>query len=175
MVYLLIAGIAIAIIGAGIGTWQAVEARQRQEEEANKIAEEKVKESKIVKDNAAYAEQQHRRRIALLAGKQAAVTAAAGVSLTNGSPLVAEIDLAEQGEMEALTLKRGGQIESNARLFEARLAKFRGDTARGQIPYDIATGALTAASGATSSYSSYNYYNSGYGNRKRTFTSNDYV
>lgn len=169
----IIAIAAIAIIAAGVGTWQAVEARKAQEEEFKAIEEQKRDEAKAARESAGFAAQQHRRRISLLLGKQQAVTAAAGVDLLSGSATTAEIDLVEQGELEALNIKRGGAIESQARTFEARIAKFRADTAKGQIPFDIATGVLSAASGATSSYAAY----SGYGyqpRRRRTATTSMY-
>jgi hypothetical protein len=152
-----IVGAVIAAVAAGVGTWQAVEAHQRQAEEAKAVEDQKNKEAQAARESAAFAEQQHRRRISLLAGQQAAVTAAAGVSLSDGSPLNAEIDLTTQGELEALNLRRGGQIESQAREFEARLARYRADTAKGMIPFDIAGGVLSAASGATTSYANYKY------------------
>lgn len=169
MVALAWAAVIVAVIGAGVGTWQALEARARQEEEAEAVADSKRNEAQAARESAAFQERQHRRRMALLLGKQTAVTAAAGVSLLSGSAIGAEIDLAEQAELEALNIRRGGKIESEARLFEARIAKFRADTARGQVPFDIASGVLSAASGVTSAYSDYKYgqrYN-----RKRTFTS----
>lgn len=146
---------AVGVIAAGIGAWQAVEAHQAQAAEAKAVEEEKRNEAIAAKESAAFEEQQHRRRIQLLLGKQQAVTSAAGVSLLSGSSLAAEIDLTEQGELEALNLRRGGQIESNARLFESRIARFRADTARGAIKYDIAGGVLGAASSVTSAYAGY--------------------
>jgi hypothetical protein len=71
----------------------------------------------------------------------------------------AELDLTTQGELEALNIRRGGQVESQAKTFEARLARFRADTAKGAIGYDIASGVLSASSSAVSSYSSYKGYN----------------
>lgn len=157
MVYLAVASIAIAVIAAGVGTWQAVEARQQAADEADAVAEQKKQEAAAARDSAAFEAQQHRRRVSLLLGKQSAVTAAAGVDLLSGSAISAEIDLTEQGALEALNIERGGKIESNARIFESRLAKFRADTSRGQVPYDIAGGVLSASSGVTSAYAGYKY------------------
>lgn len=175
---LLIAGLAVAVIGAGVGTYEAVQSRNRQEEEYAAIEEQKQKEAKAAADSAAYQEQQHRRRIALLAGRQQAVTAAAGVSTVGGTPQAFDIDLATQGELEALNIRRGGQIESEAKTFEARLARYRANTEKGLVPFDIASGVLTATSGATREYSSYYGYNqyrkpqySGSGAPGETFTS----
>lgn len=173
MVFLGIATIAIALIGAGVGIWQGVEARQRAADEADAMAEQKQNEAQVARDAAAFEEQQHRRRIALVLGKQTAVTAAAGVSVLSQSALDAELDLVMQGELEALNIRQGGKVESQAREFEARLAKYRADTQRGNIKYDIAGGVLSAASGATTAYANYQYYSGGYGktSTKPTITS----
>lgn len=163
-----IIGAAIALVGVGVGTWQQVEARKRLEQEADIVAEEKDKEAQLALEASAFAERQHRRRIALLAGKQAAITAASGVSLASGSALEAESDLTIQGELEALNIRRGGQVESSAKDFEARLSRYRAKTARNQIGYDIAEGALSAASSGIDTYSTYKGYN--YRSSGRTFT-----
>lgn len=172
MAWIAVAGIAVAVIAAGLGTWQAIEARQAAADEADAIAEQKKQEAQAARESAAFEAQQHRRRIALLLGKQHAVTAAAGVDLTSGSAMFADIDLAQQGELEALNIERGGKVESNARLFESRIAKFRADAQRGQIPYDIAGGVLSAASGATSSYAGYKYGT--YGRRRSSVAGSMY-
>jgi hypothetical protein len=168
--WLAIGGAALGVVSAGVGTWQAVEARRRAAEEADARAEQKDKEAVAAQQSAAYAETQHRRRMQLLAGKQAAVTAASGVSLTAGSALAAEVDLTTQSELEALQIRRGGQIESSAKTFEARLARYRADTQKGQIPYDIASGVLSATSSSVSAYSEYKGYKYGYRGKKQQFT-----
>ena len=168
MVWIAVAGIAIALIGAGVGTWQAVEARQRAADEADAMQEQKKNEAQAARDAAAFEEQQHRRRMSILLGKQTAITAASGTSVLSRSAIDAEIDLTTQAELEALNIRQRGKIESQTRDFEARLAKYRADTQRGQIGYDIAGGVLTAASGATSSYGTYKYYDTG---GRKTFTS----
>lgn len=154
-----IIGVALAVVAAGVGTWQAVQSRQQAADEADAIAEQKDKEAQAARDAAAYQEQQHRRKIALLSGKQEAITAAAGVSLYGGSPQDAELDLATQSELEALNIRRGGQVESQAKDFEARLSRYRASSQRSAIKYDIAGGVLQASSGAVQSYAGYKGYN----------------
>lgn len=151
----MIASVAIAIVGAGVSTWQTLEARKQQADEAEAISEQKEEEAQQARDAAAFAEQQHRRRIAIVRGKNIAAEAAAGIDISSGSPLIQEIDLTEQAELEALNIRRGGAAAASGRVFESRIAKFRRDTARAAMPLDIAGGALTAARGATSAYGSY--------------------
>lgn len=165
-----IIGAAIATVGVGVGTWQQVEARDRAADEADALAEQKDKEAQAALEASAFAERQHRRRIALLAGKQAAITAASGVAVTSGSALAAESDLTIQGELEALQIRRTGKIESQSREFEARLARYRADTQRGLVKWDITEGVLSAASSGVDTYSAYKGYN--YRSTHKTFTSN---
>jgi len=144
-------------VAAGVGTYVAVQQSNAQAEEANAIRKQKEEEAKQARESALYQEQQLRRKQQLLLGKQQAITAAAGVDLTQGTPLYAELDFAQQAEMEALNVRRTGKIEESSRAFEARIAKFRRDTARGAIPFEIAGGVLSAASSATSAYYGYKY------------------
>jgi hypothetical protein len=164
-------GAGVAAVGIGLSTWQAVDARKRAADEADAIAEQKDKEAIAAQQSAAYAEQQHRRRMSLLLGKQQAVTAAAGVGLTGASAMAAELDLTTQSELEALQLRRGGEIESQAKTFEARLARYRADTQRGQIKYDIASGVLSAAQSGVGAYSSRYGYNYRSSSKNQAYTS----
>ena len=154
---LAIAGVVVAVAAAAVGTYLQVQASEAQAEEANAIRKQKQQEAQAARDSAAFAEQQNRRHTMLLLGKQQAIMAAAGVSTTSGSPLLQEVDLVQQAELDALNIRRGGKIEASGREFEARIAKFRRDTARGAIPFEIASGVLQAASSSASIYSSYQY------------------
>jgi hypothetical protein len=62
---------------------------------------------------AALAEQQSRRESERLLSTQRARYAAAGVTL-EGSPLLVQVDSAKQAELEALTIRYGGNVEATA-------------------------------------------------------------
>jgi len=156
-----IIGVVVAVVAAGVGTYVAVEAANAQAKEARAIRDEKEAEAANAVQTAAFEEKQHRRRMELLLGKQQAITAASGVATTSGSPLYAELDLTTQAELDALNIRRGGQLEAETKRFEARMAKYREETIRGTIPWTIASGVLSAAGSATSAYSSYKGYSSG--------------
>ena len=147
----------LAVVAAGVGTYVSVQQSQQAAEEANMVRKQKELEAQQARESAAFAETQQRRRASLLLGKQQAIEAAAGVSTSSGSPFNAEIDLTTQAELEALNIRRTGAVEAQGREWEARIAKFRRDTARGAIPFEIAGGVLSAASSATSAYGSYKY------------------
>lgn len=157
-----------------------VESEQRARE-SELIAQRKLDEAKIIADTAAFDERQQRRRIALALGGRRAATAASGVAIDVGTPLIQEIDLVQQGELEALTIQRAGAIAINERGFESglsryeaeatrisgrfasSLARFEGETQgallrrragaiRSQIPLQIASGAASAVSSGFGAY-----------------------
>src|SRR5678815_3858416 len=157
---------AVAVVAAGVGTYMSVEAANAQAKEARAIRDERENEAANALQTAAFEERQHRRRMELLLGKQQAITSASGVSTGSGSPLFAELDLTTQSELDALQIRRGGQLEADTKRFEARMAKYREETIRGTIPWTIASGVLSAASSASSSY--YGYQSGTTSGRKTT-------
>lgn len=154
----LIIGAVVAVAAAGVGTYMAVEASEQQADLAKAEKKQRESEAQSVQETAAFEEKQHRRRIALLRGKQQAAFAAAGFDTTSGTPLLEEIDLVQQGELEALNIRRAGKISANISQFEANVAGWRGRNAERAIPLQIASGALQAGSGVASSYGDYSYY-----------------
>lgn len=160
----LIASAIISVIAIGVSTYVAVQSAEQQANEAKAIRQEREAEAANALQTAAFEEKQHRRRMELLLGKQQAITAAAGLSTGSGSPLFAEMDLTTQAELDALQIRRGGQLEADTKKFEARMAKYREETIRGTIPWTIASGVLSAASSASSSY--YTYQSSQTGSAK---------
>ena len=63
-------------------------------------------------ESAAYAERQYRRTAALTMGQARATIAASGVSASSGTPLLLQLDNARQAEMEALNIRRTGEIRA---------------------------------------------------------------
>ncbi|WP_445505061.1 virion core protein, T7 gp14 family [Microvirga sp. G4-2] len=58
------------------------------------------------------AEEEHRRKVAQLQGRQSAVMAANGLDLTSGSPLDILADTAQMGELDALTIRNNAEREA---------------------------------------------------------------
>ena len=135
-----IAGLIIGVIGAGISTYAAYSQAQQQQQAAKSESAFRMQEAESARQSAAYEERQYRRRIALLLGKQEAIAGASGTDPTSGSPLLMELDNVKQGELEALNIRRTGQVAASAREYEARLARQRASFA-GQ-GYAIAGGIL---------------------------------
>ena len=160
---LIVAGIVVGVAAAGVGTYYAVQSSENQAALSRAATKQKKLEAQQAAESAAFEEAQTRRRTALIAGKQQAIMAAAGLDTTTGMPLVQDVDLSKQAEIEALNVRRTGRVNQQSRLFEAGIAKFRRDEAKGAIPFQIAGGVLSAAGSGLSGYSDYANYS-----KKRT-------
>jgi len=138
-----------AIIGAAASTYAAYSSYQQKEETNETIRAQKKIDAENARNSAAFEEAQSRRQTALLLGKQRAIVAASGVDPGVGSPIIQEIDLIQQAELEALNIRRYGRLQAGARTFEAGIAKYQASRARAGMP--IAVGGA-AVSGASSVY-----------------------
>ena len=135
-------GASSAAIGTAVSVYSAASSAQHQAALARAAAEASDLQAKSQLDTAAYNERQFRRRADLIVGQQQAIFGAAGVDTASGSPLLQELDTVRQTEMEALNIRRGGDVAAAASRFEARLRRFQGDYFSGQIPGQIAGGVL---------------------------------
>ena len=147
-----IVAIAVSVAAAAVSTYASVKSSEQQAAMAKSVQKQKEIERQAAIDAAAFEETQQRRRTALLLGSQRAIEAASGVETTTGSPLIQEIDLVKQGELEALNIRQAGTMQAGARQFEANIARYRAETAKGAIPLQIAGGVLQAASSGYSTY-----------------------
>lgn len=95
--------------------------------------------AKTIKQNAAFEEAQARRRASMSMGSMVATSAASGVDVTSGSPLFMELDSARQAELDAMNIRRQGDLASQAKRFEARMA-------RAQIPGNFLSAAARGGS-----------------------------
>lgn len=100
-------------------------------------------EGRSIADQAAFDERQQRRLSRLSMGQAIAQGAASGVAITSGSPLLQELDRVKQNEIEALSIRRLGQIGQSTKRFQSRMT-------RKQIPFTILGGAAQLGSQATS-------------------------
>jgi len=145
-----VVGVAAALAGAGVATYSAVHQAQESEKQARNLKHRREREALLAEQNAEIAASQHQRRMRLLAGEQQSTLAAAGLSTTSGTPLVFDIDLATQGELETLLLKRQGALASEEKMFEAGILGQRERSLRGSIVPTVAGGTLSGIAGAAS-------------------------
>jgi hypothetical protein len=161
-----VAGVVIAVAGAGVATYSAVQQAETQKKLAKSEKKQREIEADAVRESAKFEERQARRRLMLVRGENQAAFAAAGFETTSGTPLVQDIDLVTQGELDALNIRRAGEMSATTSIYESNVAGFRAQAAERSIPLSIAGGVLSAGSGAVSAYQQTNYYQA----RKKTLT-----
>jgi|SRR6266850_3601443 len=150
--YVAAIGLAVTIISAAISTYSQVQQSEQQTDLAKAVQKQKDVEAQTAIETAKFEETQHRRRIRLLMGQQEATYAASGLDPSQGTPMIREIDLAKQGELEALAIRRGGSIEAASSRFEANIAKFQAGVYSGRVPMQITGGVLQASAASASAY-----------------------
>lgn len=133
----LVAGGAAAASASGLGTFgsilQAIGALGSLQAANNQaIGQSRAAKTtaKTIQQQSAFDEAQARRRASLSMGSMVATSAATGVDITSGSPLFMELDSAKQAELDAMNIRRQGNLAASAKRFEARMA-------RAQIPGNI--------------------------------------
>ncbi len=125
----LVASLASAAVGA-VGAMQQANATaaaanyQAQVNENNAIIANRNAED--ARKRGAVAEEEHRRKVSALQGRQTAVMSANGVDTTSGSPLDILADTAQMGELDALTIR--GNADREAKGYEAQSMNFRAES-----------------------------------------------
>lgn len=136
----MVASLASAAVGA-VGAIQqgnaaAASAKyQAQVNENNAILAQRNAED--ARKRGAVEEDEHRRKVAALQGRQTAVMAANGLDVTSGSPLDILADTGQMGELDALTIRNnserealGYQAQGMNFKAEANLDRMRGSAAK---------------------------------------------
>jgi len=140
------AALILGVIGTGISVMSSV-SQAKSEEAAAKTSERAARmEAESERESAAFEERQRRRELAHVLGKQRAITAASGVDPATGSPLLQELDFARQAEMEALNIRRSGELSATGSEFESALHKQRGSAAWRKGGFAIAGGVARTGS-----------------------------
>jgi hypothetical protein len=152
-----IATLIIGLIGTAISTYAAYEQSQGQQRAAKSEAQLREQEATSMQQAADYQAQQYRRRIDMLLGKQHAITAAAGLDPTSGSPLLMELANVRQAKLEETNIRRTGEVAASGRNFEARLARYRANLYGQAGTYALIGGAFKIGESILGGWS--NYYN----------------
>jgi hypothetical protein len=117
------------IIAAVVSAGGAVYAGAQEEKAAKKNERIALDAAAAAKEKAAYEEAAHRERVRKLISSQRAAYGKSGVD-TTGTPLLVLEDTAKQGELDALAIRYGGDVEEARRKSEASLYKLQGNTAK---------------------------------------------
>lgn len=135
---------ALTVLGTGLTTLNAAKQAKNQAAALKSQAAFAKMEARTIREQAEFDEGQLRRRASLLLGKQQAIGAASGVDITSGSSLFAELDNIKQVELEALNVRRRGQMAASSALFAGGVASTQARRARGNLPGIYLGGAVKA-------------------------------
>ena len=149
-------GVAVATTGTAIQVYSSIKQQEAASDAAKDEAAARDVEAASIRESAAYEERQFRRRAALLLGKQNVITAASGLDVSGGSPLLMELDTIQQTELEALNIRRSGNVTASSREFEAGLSRRRAGFYSSNIGPMAAGGAAKVGGSVLSSWYSYN-------------------
>ena len=145
-----IAAVSLAVAGAAAGTVGAISAGQQQGAIAEFNAAQAEREAEQLSAITGFEEGEIRRRTRSLIGRQRAAAGASGLVVNEGSPLEAQLDAAEEGELDALAIRFSGSVAEAQRRSEAALSRFQGRAARTQGFLRGAQTLLTGGSRAAS-------------------------
>lgn len=151
-----IVGAVVGAVGTGVSIYSSIQQQNAAAEAAEAEQEAKNLEATTQRQAAEFEERQFRRKAQILIGRQRNLMAASGIDITTGSPALMELDTIEQAEIEALNIRRTGQVRASALEFEGRLSGQRATYGRSNIPWMYAGGAVKAGSSILSSWYTYN-------------------
>lgn len=149
-------GAAVAVIGLGVTTYKMVQDQSNASEAAKAESQLRQTEADNVREAAAYEEKQFRRRMSFMMGERESEFAASGLDPAGKSAIFAELDNVKQVELEALNIRRTGEVSASGREFESKLARQRSSIFENQIGPTIGGGFAKAGSTILSSWSSFN-------------------
>jgi len=110
--------LATAVIGAGVSAYGAYREGQDAAEASRYNAQISREEAKMTEDSGALDAARQRKQVSRLIGTQKAGYAGAGVELT-GSPLVAMIYTAAEGELDAQIIEYNTKIKARGQMSQA--------------------------------------------------------
>ena len=111
-----------------------------------------LQEGQASVDKAAYDEEMHRERVRKLISSQRAAYGASGVDI-EGSPLLLLEDTAAQGEMDALAIRYGGEVEASQKRSQAELYELQGKNAKKASYYKAGSSLLSGGASIAKTYS----------------------
>ena len=142
----------VALAGTAVAAGSAIYQGQQAKKEAEYNASVQEQNAVAAQQKASYDETMHRERVRKLLSSQKALYGRSGVSLI-GSPELLLEETAAQGELDALAIRYGGDVEASRYRSEATLSKMRG---RAASTSGYASAGSTLLSGGSRAASNYN-------------------
>lgn len=122
--------VAAAIAGVLVSAAGAIYSGMQQKQAADYNAKVAENQAQSIQNKAMYEEQIHRERVRKILSAQRSVFGASGLDTASGSPLLVREDSAMQGEMDAMAIRYGGDVEAANARSAANLYRMQGRTAQ---------------------------------------------
>ena len=122
-------GTAAAVVGTGVATYSAYAQGQATEEAQKFSAKQAERQAAAAKEAAAVEAENRAEQFRRIQGTQRARVGGMGVT-TEGSPLLAMMDTAEQAALDVARIRYGGELQAGELQTEATLRRFMGRQAR---------------------------------------------
>lgn len=141
-----VAAVASAVVSAA----GAIYSGQQQKKAAEYNAAVQEQQAQAIEDKAKYDEEMHRERVRKILSTQRAMYGKSGID-TTGSPLLVMEDTFKQGEVDALAIRYGGDIQSAQARSAANLSRMQGKSLQ-TASYFQAGSSLLAGAGQAAGY-----------------------
>jgi len=138
---------ATAVISAAGTIYQGQQAKKA----ANYNAAVREQDAIAAKKKAAFDADIHRDRVRQILSKQKAIIGASGLDMS-GSPLLATLDTVQKGELDAMTILHGGDVQAARFRSDAVLSRMQGKSAQTSSYFQAGS---TLLSGGTKAYKTY--------------------
>lgn len=140
-----------ALVGTGVSAYSAIEQGQAQKKAADENAAIAEANAQAAEDKAKYDEAQHREKVKRLLSSQRALYGASGVDM-EGSPLMVQADTLDQGNMDALAIRKGGSVAAAEQRSMANLYRMQGKSARTSSYLSAGSTLLSGANSGIKTY-----------------------
>lgn len=121
--------IPLLVASTAVSAGGAIYQGQQQKKAAEFNAQVAERNAVAAQNKAKYDEGIHRDRVKALLSKQRAIIGKSGLQL-EGSPLLALLDTTEQGELDALAIRHGGDVQAARYRSSATASRMQGSAAR---------------------------------------------
>lgn len=141
---------AAVVAGAAITAYGAIQQGQQANAQAQYQATIMQQQADRERAVAAVNEEAYRKQQSRLMASRRAILGGSGVEGGTGSPLMVSEDMASQSELQALTIRNGGEASSTRLNEQAALSRYQGETAESGGYFRAGASLLSGAGNAYS-------------------------
>lgn len=145
-------------VGTAISAYSQYRQSQQQQAVSEYQAELYEEEAKEAEKSAKYDEERHRESVRSMLAAQRALYGASGVDLSSASASAVMLETKREGELDALQIRRGGEVAATSARNQAILQRYYGRTSKRMMPLQVGG---TLLSGAAKTYGAYSDWRAG--------------